>query len=94
MWATITGWIRRHWLWILGALVLVIIGARLGWRLAALLGVGATAGGGAKQLQSRQKEREVAGKRLEKERQDLQEEAAETDGMINDYYRRKGGPRR
>jgi hypothetical protein len=93
MWVTITGWIRRHWLWILGAIVLIIIGVRLGWGLAVLLGAGATTGGAASTLTERQKQREAEGQRLDRERQDLREEAKQTDQMIDAYYRRKGGPR-
>lgn len=46
MWSKVVGWakgkvwpwIRAHWMWIAGAVVLVIIGLRWGWKLAAILG--------------------------------------------------------
>jgi len=78
------------------ALALLIVGIVCGWRWALVLAGGtggAAAGGAAKQLTERQKEREAEGKRLEQERQDLREEAKQTDQMIDAYYRRKGGPR-
>lgn len=48
MWSKVVGWakgkvwpwIRAHWMWIAGAVVLVIIGLRWGWKLAAILGGG------------------------------------------------------
>lgn len=48
MWSKVVGWakgkvwpwMRAHWMWIAGAVVLVIIGLRWGWKLAAILGGG------------------------------------------------------
>lgn len=95
MWLKIASWARKNWLWIALAVALIAVGVRWGWKLAAKLGGTIAVGGGAaKQLQGRQKRREAEGQRLDQERHDLQEEAAETDGLINDYYKRKGGPRR
>lgn len=93
MWNWVLAWIRRHWLWLVIALALLAVGLIWGWKLAAKLGGTIAVGGGtAKQLTGRQKEREAEGKRLEKERQNLQEEAKDTDAMINRYYRQRGGP--
>lgn len=92
MWLKIMSWARKNWLWIVLALVLIAVGMRWGWKLAAKLGGVIAVGGGAKQLQGRQKEREAEGQRLEKERQDFRDEAKETDQMIDSYYKRKGGP--
>lgn len=91
-------WIERHKWWLIGAvaLALLIVGIVCGWRWALVLagGTGGTAAGGAaKQLTERQKEREAEGKRLEQERNNLQNEANKTDAMIDRYYQRKGGPR-
>ena len=95
MWLKIMSWARKNWLWLALALVLIVVGMRWGWKLAAKLGGTIAVGGGAaKQLQGRQKEREAEGRKLDQKRQDLQDEAKKTDSMINDYYKRKGGPRR
>ncbi len=48
MWSKVVGWaknkawpwIRAHWMWIAGAVVLVVVGIRWGWKLAAILGGG------------------------------------------------------
>ena len=94
MWLKIASWARKNWLWIALAIALIAVGMRWGWKLAAKLGgIIAVGGGAAKQLMGWQKEREIAGLRLDRERQDLREEAKQTDQMITDYYRRKGGPR-
>jgi hypothetical protein len=76
----------------LGALVLIAVGMLAGWKLAGLLGIGLAGGSAAKQLEGNQRRRETEGKRLEQERQELQEEAKDTDAMINRYYRQRGGP--
>lgn len=95
MWTRLKTWLRINWIWLVPVVIAVLyLGIRVGWWLAGILGGGAAAGGAVKALGENRKRREAEGKRLEKERHDLQEEAAETDGMINDYYRRKGGPRR
>jgi len=77
----------------LGALVLIAVGMLAGWKLAGLLGIGLAGGSAAKQLEGNQRRRETEGKRLEQDRKDLQSEAKKTDAMIDNYYRRKGGPR-
>ncbi len=79
MWTIITGWIRKYWIWIVGILALIIIGAVTGWRLAGILGAGGIVGGAASQY----------GRQLEKERKKLEERARTTDQMIDDYYKRK-----
>jgi hypothetical protein len=76
----------------LGALVLIAVGMLAGWKLAGLLGIGLAGGSAEKQLEGNQRRRETEGKRLEQERQELQEEAKDTDAMINRYYRQRGGP--
>jgi len=92
MWQTMTGkWIRKYWLWILGVLALIVLGAVSGWKLAALLGVGGIARGVGKALGNAQKRREAEAQRLEQERQSLEDRARETDAMIDDYYRKKRG---
>ena len=94
MWNWVLAWIRRHWLWLVIALALLAVGLIWGWKLAAKLGGTIAVGGGtAKQLTGRQGQREAEGRRLKQERHDLRGEAAETDQMIDNYYRRKGGPR-
>lgn len=94
MWPKIATWARKNWPWIALAVALIAVGMRWGWKLAAKLGGTIAVGGGAaKQLQGRQKGREAEGQRLDRERQDLREEAKQTDQMIDAYYRRKGGPR-
>jgi len=85
-------WLCRWWPWLLGALVLIAVGMLAGWKLAGLLGIGLAGGSAAKQLEGNQRRRETEGKRLEQERQELQEEAKDTDAMINRYYRQRGGP--
>ena len=77
----------------MGALVLIAVGMLAGWKLAGLLGIGLAGGSAAKQLEGNQRRRETEGKRLEQDRKDLQSEAKKTDAMIDQYYRRKGGPR-
>lgn len=94
MWLKIATWARKNWLWIALAAALIAVGMRWGWKLAAKLGGVIAVGGGAKQLQGRQKEREIEGRKLEQERKNLQNEANETDAMIDRYYQRKGGPKR
>ncbi len=92
MWQTMTGkWIRKYWLWILGVLALIVLGAVSGWKLAALLGVGGIAGGVGKALGNAQKRREAEAQRLEQERQSLEDRAHDTDQMVEKYYRRRGG---
>jgi hypothetical protein len=92
MWQTMTGkWIRKYWLWILGVLALIVLGAVSGWKLAALLGVGGVAGSAGKALGEAQKRREIEARQLERERQSLEDRAKDTDQMIDDYYRRKRG---
>lgn len=86
-------WLCRWWPWLLGALVLIAVGMLAGWKLAGLLGIGLAGGSAAKQLEGNQRRRETEGKRLEQDRKDLQSEAKKTDAMIDQYYRRKGGPR-
>lgn len=86
-------WIRGHWLWIAGAITLVVIGIRWGWRLAALLGVGGTTGGAASALGDNQRRREAEGQQLDARRQDLEGRAKETGQMIDAYYKNKGGPK-
>jgi len=78
----------------LGALVLIAVGMLAGWKLAGLLGIGLAGGSAAKQLEGNQRRRETEGKRLEQDRKDLQSEAKKTDAMIDQYYQRKGGPKR
>ena len=95
MWLKIASWARKNWLWLALAIALIAVGVRWGWKLAAKLGGTIAVGGGAaKQLMGRQKEREIEGRKLEQERNDLQSEAKKTDAMIDSYYQRKGGPRR
>ena len=72
--------------------MLIAVGMLAGWKLAGLLGIGLAGGSAAKQLEGNQRRRETEGKRLEQERQELQEEAKDTDAMINRYYRQRGGP--
>lgn len=86
-------WLTRVWPWLLAALLLVLCGIFVGWRLATLLGVGLAGGGVVKRLGDAQAEREREGKRLEQRREDLEHRAGETDVMINSYYKQKGGPR-
>lgn len=78
----------------MGALVLIAVGMLAGWKLAGLLGIGLAGGSAAKQLEGNQRRRETEGKRLEQDRKDLQSEAKKTDAMIDQYYQRKGGPKR
>ena len=89
-------WVRRYRWWLIAAATVIVlaIGGWIGWKWAlAVFGVaGAGAGGAVKQIIERQEERETEGKRLEQERQELQEEAKDTDAMINRYYRQRGGP--
>ena len=73
--------------------MLIAVGMLAGWKLAGLLGIGLAGGSAAKQLEGNQRRRETEGKRLEQDRKDLQSEAKKTDAMIDNYYRRKGGPR-
>ena len=73
--------------------MLIAVGMLAGWKLAGLLGIGLAGGSAAKQLEGNQRRRETEGKRLEQDRKDLQSEAKKTDAMIDQYYRRKGGPR-
>jgi hypothetical protein len=87
-------WLCRWWPWLLGALVLIAVGMLAGWKLAGLLGIGLAGGSAAKQLEGNQRRRETEGKRLEQDRKDLQSEAKKTDAMIDQYYQRKGGPKR
>ena len=77
----------------MGALALIILGVTLGWRLAALLGVGAAGGSAASVLIEAQRRREVEAQRLRMERQALEDRAKQTDQMINDYYKHRGGTR-
>lgn len=92
MWQTMIGnWIRKYWPWIVGVLILFIIGAVAGWRLAALLGAGGVVGGAGKALGETQKQREKEAQQLEQERKALEDKAKETDAMIDDYYRKKRG---
>lgn len=94
VWLKIATWARKNWLWIALTVALIAVGMRWGWKLAAKLGATVAVGGGAaKQLTGRQGQREAEGRRLKQERHDLRGEAAETDQMIDNYYRRKGGPR-
>ena len=86
-------WLCRWWPWLLGALVLIAVGMLAGWKLAGLLGIGLAGGSAAKQLEGNQRRRGTEGKRLEQERNNLQNEANKTDAMIDRYYQRKGGPR-
>ena len=72
---------------------MIILGVTLGWRLAALLGVGAATGGAAASLGEAQKRREAEERRLEQERHNLREQASETDAMIDSYYKQRGGSR-
>jgi len=74
--------------------VLIAVGMLAGWKLAGLLGIGLAGGSAAKQLEGNQRRRETEGKRLEQDRKDLQSEAKKTDAMIDQYYQRKGGPKR
>lgn len=94
MWSWVLAWIRKHWLWILMGLVLLILGMIAGWRIAAVLGVGTATGGAVSALGESQKRRKAEGKRLEQDRKDLESSAGETDAMIDQYYQRKGGPKR
>lgn len=87
-------WLCRWWPWLLGALVLIAVGMLAGWKLAGLLGIGLAGGSAAKQLEGNQRRRETEGKRLEQDRKDLQSEAKKTDAMKDQYYQRKGGPKR
>lgn len=94
MWTRLKTWLRTNGIWLVPVLIAVLyLGIRVGWWLAGILGGGAAAGGAVKAITDSQRRREAEGQRLDQERHDLQEEAAETDGMINDYYRRRGGPR-
>mgnify|MGYP006910592418 FL=1 len=74
--------------------MLIAVGMLAGWKLAGLLGIGLAGGSAAKQLEGNQRRRETEGKRLEQDRKDLQSEAKKTDAMIDQYYQRKGGPKR
>ena len=87
----VRAWLTRAWPWLLGVLLLVLCGMLAGWKLAGLLGMGLAGGGVAKHSGEAQAERDREGRRLEQERQDLEEQAAETDGMIHDYYQHRGG---
>lgn len=89
MWDPIKNWARKNWLWIVGALALIVIGGVSGWRLAALLGVGAAMGGAANSLGENQKRREEEARELEERRSDLEAEAKKTDQMYEDYRRRR-----
>lgn len=92
--ARIQAWLTKAWPWLLGALLLILCGMFAGWKLAGLLGIGLAGGGAATQLEGNQRRREAEGKRLDQERHDLQGKIKETDNMINDYYKQKGGPKR
>lgn len=93
-------WIRRNWHWLLLALLVLVLGMVLGWRLAVLLALG-VAGGKAgqsihdarRQLDEAQRMREAQGEEIRGVREELERRAKETDEMINQYYRQKGGPR-
>ena len=74
--------------------MLIAVGMLAGWKLAGLLGIGLAGGSAAKQLEGNQRCRETEGKRLEQDRKDLQSEAKKTDAMIDQYYQRKGCPKR
>lgn len=89
MWLKIATWARKNWLWIIGTLTLIVVGILSGWRLAALLGVGAATGGAAKSLGENQKRREAEARELEQRYQDLAGEAKKTDQMYEDYKRRR-----
>ena len=94
MWTRIKTWLKTNWFWLVPVVIAVLyLGLRVGWWLAGLLGGGAAAGEAVKAITDNQRRREAEGKRLDRERHDLLEEAKETDQMITDYYRRKGGPR-
>jgi len=94
MWTRLKTWLKVNWIWLVPvAIVVLYLGIRVGWWLAGILGGGAAAGGAVKALTENQKRREAEGRKLEQERADLQSEAKKTDAMIDQYYRRKGGPR-
>lgn len=92
-------WIRRHWHWLLLALLVLVLGTVIGWRLAAMFALG-LAGGKAghsindarRQLDEAQRAREAQGDEIRGVRDDLERRAEETDQIINEYYRQKGGP--
>lgn len=87
-------WLKTNWIWLVPVVIVVLyLGIRVGWWLAGILGGGAAAGGAVKAITDNQRRREAEGQRLDQERQDIENSAKETDAMIDNYYRRKGGPR-
>lgn len=88
-------WLKTNWIWLVPVVIVVLyLGIRVGWWLAGILGGGAAAGGAVKAITDNQRRRGTEGKRLEQDRKDLQSEAKNTDAMIDQYYQRKGGPKR
>lgn len=96
----VKNWIRRNWHWLLLVVLVLALGTVLGWRLAMLLALG-VAGGCAgynindarRQLDEARRAREAQGEEMRGVREDLERRAEETDKMIDEYYRKKGGPR-
>ncbi len=84
-------WIRANWTWLALLVAVLLLGIWSGWKLAVALGIGLVSGGAATRLDDNHKERAAQGAELERQRQDLDKRKEQTDQMIDDYFRGKGG---
>lgn len=91
MTAWLGAFVRKNLKWIVIGIVVVIIGIGIGWRLAGLVGGGLLVGGAATGLAKNQSQRKREAERLAEERRNTEESAKQTDEMIQDYRRKRGG---